>query len=164
MDVKDFLTTYPNFDSSFENNIFHLKEFNNERLTYETTTTEDRWRHQKVMARFLSPHTPYTSLLMVHEVGTGKTCAAFAIAEANKGSMRKTIFLSPSQDLNRQHKRELVTKCFPDEYPEQRKRVMDSKNIYNSHLPYYTFTTPQTLGNIVKNVSSHEIQQQYSNT
>ena len=41
---------------------------------------------------------------------------------------------------------------------------MDSKNIYNSHLPYYTFTTPQTLGNIVKNVSSHEIQQQYSNT
>jgi len=164
MDVKDFLTTYPNFDSSFENKIFHLKEFSNERLTYETNTTEDRWRHQKVMARFLSPHTPYTSLLLVHEVGTGKTCAAFAIAEANKGSMRKTIFLSPSQDLNRQHKRELVTKCFPGEYPEQRKRVLDSKNIYNSHLPYYTFTTPQTLGNIVKNVSSEEIQKQYSNT
>lgn len=164
MDVKDFLTTYPNFDSSFENKIFHLKEFNKERLTYETNTTEDRWRHQKVMARFLSPHTPYTSLLLVHEVGTGKTCAAFAIAEANKGSMRKTIFLSPSQDLNRQHKRELVTKCFPGEYPEQRKRVLDSKNIYNSHLPYYTFTTPQTLGNIVKNVSSEEIQKKYSNT
>ena len=164
MDVKDFLTTYPNFDSSFENKIFHLKEFNKERLTYETNTTEDRWRHQKVMARFLSPHTPYTSLLLVHEVGTGKTCAAFAIAEANKGSMRKTIFLSPSQDLNRQHKRELVTKCFPGEYPDQRKRVLDSKNIYNSHLPYYTFTTPQTLGNIVKNVSSEEIQKQYSNT
>jgi superfamily II DNA or RNA helicase len=179
MDVKDFLTTYPtlhiythrqrplhypNFDSSFENKIFHLKEFNKERLTYETNTTEDRWRHQKVMARFLSPHTPYTSLLLVHEVGTGKTCAAFAIAEANKGSMRKTIFLSPSQDLNRQHKRELVTKCFPGEYPAQRARVLDSKNIYNSHLPYYTFTTPQTLGNIVKNVSSEEIQKQYSNT
>ena len=47
MDVKDFLTTYPNFDSSFENNIFHLKEFNKERLTYETTTTEDRWRTSK---------------------------------------------------------------------------------------------------------------------
>ena len=165
MEVKDFLTTYPSYDSDFENKIFHLKEFYDEKL--DPKTIEDKkglWKHQKVMSRFLSPNTPYKSLLLVHEVGTGKTCAAFAIAEANKETMRKTIFLSPSQDLNRQQKNVLVERCFPEEYPMQKLSVSSGKNLRKSQLPYYTFTTPQSLGNMVKNISEEQIQKQYSNT
>ncbi len=36
---------------------------------------------QRLVARFLHPHTPYRSLLLDHGVGVGKTCSAITIAE-----------------------------------------------------------------------------------
>ena len=109
MEVKDFMITYPNYGPGFEGEIFRLKEFNKEKLTRDAVTPDKGlFKHQKVLARFLSEYTPYNSLLVIHQVGTGKTCAAFAIAEANRNVMKKTIFLSPSQDLNKQQRKELM--------------------------------------------------------
>ena len=88
----------------------------------------------------------------MHEVGTGKTCAAFAIAEVNKQLMKKTIFLSPSQDLNKQQKLVLINKCFPKKY----------NNIKD--LSYYNFTTPQTLAHRVQNMSNKQIRNEFDNT
>ena len=94
MEVKDFMTTYPNYGPDFEGEIFRLKEFNKEKLPPDAgKPTKGLFKHQKVLARFLSEYTPYNSLLVIHQVGTGKTCAAFAIAEANEKIMKKTIFL-----------------------------------------------------------------------
>ena len=33
-------------------------------------------KHQILIARFLSPYTPYDRLLLFHDPGTGKTCTA----------------------------------------------------------------------------------------
>ena len=165
MEVKDFLTTYPNYGPQFENDIFHLKEFNIEKLDPAAVNPiSGLWKHQKVLARFMSADTPYNSLLVIHQVGTGKTCAAFAIAEANKKILKKTIFLSPSQDLNRQQRKELIEQCFPKEYEELRRRLKDGKRINYNRLPYYKFSTPQTLGNIVSRMSDEAIRRTYSNT
>lgn len=46
-------------------------------------------QHQIFVRNFLSPQTPYNSLLAFHEVGTGKTCAAVTIAEAYKEIISK---------------------------------------------------------------------------
>lgn len=39
---------------------------------------------QKLLRNFISPYTPYKSLLIYHEMGVGKTCSAITIAEALK--------------------------------------------------------------------------------
>ena len=165
MEVKDFMITYPNYGPDFEGEIFRLKEFNKEKLTRDAVTPDKGlFKHQKVLARFLSEYTPYNSLLVIHQVGTGKTCAAFAIAEANRNVMKKTIFLSPSQDLNKQQRKELIEKCFPDKYKALAERLRAGGRVGNSQLPYYNFTTPQTLGNSVARMSESAIREEYSNT
>ncbi len=165
MEVKDFMITYPNYGPGFEGEIFRLKEFNKEKLTPDAVAPEKGlFKHQKVLARFLSEHTPYNSLLVIHQVGTGKTCAAFAIAEANRNVMKKTIFLSPSQDLNKQQRKELIEKCFPDKYKALAERLKAGGRVGSSQLPYYKFTTPQTLGNSISRMSEAAIRETYSNT
>ena len=37
--------------------------------------------HQQFVRNFMSTETPYNSLLLFHELGTGKTCSAIGIAE-----------------------------------------------------------------------------------
>jgi hypothetical protein len=37
--------------------------------------------HQQFVRNFLSPHTPFTSLLLFHGLGSGKTCAAAGVCE-----------------------------------------------------------------------------------
>ena len=165
MEVKDFMITYPEYGPGFEGEIFRLKEFNKEKLTPNAVNpTKGLFKHQKVLARFLSEYTPYNSLLVIHQVGTGKTCAAFAIAEANKNVMKKTIFLSPSQDLNKQQRKELIEKCFPEKYKALANRLRGGGRVGNSQLPYYKFTTPQTLGNMISRMSETAIKENYSNT
>ena len=41
----------------------------------------DLLKHQKLIARFFSSHTLYDELLMVHEMGTGKSCSAVGAVE-----------------------------------------------------------------------------------
>ena len=169
MEVKDFLSTYPITQNSrdFESKLFHLKEFYDEKLSKNPQPhTSGLLKHQKVLSRFLAPHTAYRNLLVVHEVGTGKTCAAFAIAEANKGVMKRTYFISPSKDLNTQQKIELVTRCFPAEYSDVSKAIRRRKagNIRNKDLPFYTFVTPQVLAKNIRRYSDSRVREIFSNS
>jgi superfamily II DNA or RNA helicase len=45
--------------------------------------------HQASLSNFINPNTPYRGLLMFHGTGTGKTCAAVAIAEKFKPMVEK---------------------------------------------------------------------------
>ena len=85
--VKDFFAFYPNMSNEkFTEDIYKLNEFYSERIddSEENITKGELFKHQKVISRFLSPQTNYDKLLLVHAVGTGKTCASFAIAEINR--------------------------------------------------------------------------------
>ena len=44
-------------------------------------------KHQKIVSRYLSSHTIYKGLLLVHAMGTGKTCAAIGVAEQIRNEM-----------------------------------------------------------------------------
>jgi hypothetical protein len=59
---------------------------------FETTAV------QRLVARFLSPMTPYRSLLLNHGVGVGKTCTAITVAEAFLEVMpnKKVYIIAPS--------------------------------------------------------------------
>ena len=75
---------------------------------------------QSLISNFINPDTPYKGLLVFHGVGTGKTCAAFAIAENFKDMVRKyntKIYILLTGPLIReQWKNELVNVCAKDTY------------------------------------------------
>ena len=84
-DITDFLPNYKQInEDNFYQSIYKKKEFYDDRLN----KTEDKpdkkgglMNHQKIISKFLSSRTIYDKLLLFHDMGTGKTCSAVAVAE-----------------------------------------------------------------------------------
>jgi hypothetical protein len=86
MDILDFLPKYPNIDQTkysvlnpyedgFYEAIFHKKEFYELKLDRTEIFPKERGmltKYQKTIARYMSSHTPYDRLLLVHQMGLGK--------------------------------------------------------------------------------------------
>lgn len=74
---------------------------------------------QVFVSNYLNPNTPYTGMLVFHGTGTGKTCAAIAIAENFKEQVRrygtKIHILVSGPMIKEQWKHELIT-CTKDTY------------------------------------------------
>eukprot|EP00873_Tetraselmis_striata_P043915 jgi/Tetstr1/464179/TSEL_008984.t1 len=51
---------------------------------------------QQFVSTYMSPLTPYKSILLFHGTGVGKTCAAVQAAELQGGSTRRTLVLVPA--------------------------------------------------------------------
>ena len=68
--------------------------------------------HQKVMANYLNPATPYNGLIAIHGTGTGKTCGAIFVAEQFKEQIEKyhtkIYVIVPGPRVKEQWKQELV--------------------------------------------------------
>ena len=62
-----------------------------------TENDENVLKHQKIVARFLSPYTPYDRLLLFHEPGTGKTCTATNVYEYFRNEMEAEKFIGGIQ-------------------------------------------------------------------
>jgi hypothetical protein len=155
MDVVNFIPDYPEIGPNIANELYHKQEFYENRLAAEPVSLKgDLFPQQKVVGRFLSGQTPYTGLLVMHETGTGKTCAAFAAAEANRKYGKKVVFLAPNTGILNQQKKELIETCFPETYKsisgKQRQRLVG-----------YSFETVGTFANSLSKKSSREIKSQY---
>lgn len=53
--------------------------------------------HQLFLKNYMSPKTPYNSILIFHGVGVGKTCSGVSIAENFKDLLEKAIVLAPEK-------------------------------------------------------------------
>jgi hypothetical protein len=69
---------------------------------------------QVFLSNYISPETPYKSLLIYHRIGAGKTCSAIQIAEKWKHE-RKIIFVLPAS-LKGNFKNELRGLCGGNNY------------------------------------------------
>jgi hypothetical protein len=74
--VKNLYESFENNKDSSLSDDYKKKDF--ESATYILKPI------QKLLRNFISPYTPYRSLLIYHEMGVGKTCTAITIAEALK--------------------------------------------------------------------------------
>lgn len=102
---------YPELnDPNFNNEIYVKKEFYRNKappLKLESDSKISklgfvRSNQQKFVKNFISPSTPYNGLLLYHEVGVGKTCAAVGIAEGFRDYIsqnNKILVLTPSETL-----------------------------------------------------------------
>lgn len=95
-------------------------------------------RHQRLLARYISPHTPWRDLLVVHEMGTGKTATSIAIAQnfltLPQSPFTKVVVLAPSTRILINYQNEL--------------RKLGLAGL-GRHFSYFTFITfANTLGRL----------------
>jgi len=189
MDISDFLPKYPNinkfdqdilnpYDDNFYQSIYHKKEFYDERLekTEEFPTEKgDQLKHQKLIARFLSSNTIYDELLLVHEMGTGKTCSVIAAIEQIKNDPNSTIdgayIFAKGTNLLNNFVKELRDKCTTGQYipaefkTEQEKHIRTRKlyeDFYSIHIGSGK-TTFQRFSTFIKNSSDKLLINNFSN-
>lgn len=183
-DITDFLPKYPNIVQNFHNvlnpyesknfyeNIYYKKEFYDERLD----KTEDfpkelggLLKHQKIIARFLSSHTIYDQLLLVHSMGTGKACASIGAIEQIKydGGFKGALYLAKGDALLNNFMNELIFKCTDGRYiPENYNKLTKLEQIQRkkkSVKEYYNFNTFETFAKYIKNSSIDKIRKDYNN-
>ena len=183
-DIYDFLPKYPNinndsneifnpYDDNFYQNIFRKKEFYDEKLDKTEDFPEEvggLLKHQKIIARFFSSRTDYNQLLLVHEMGTGKSCSAIgAIEEIKKsGGFRKALYLAKGEALINNFINELIFKCTDGRYiPENYDSLTKLEQAHRKKKmvrDYYNFNTFETFAKYIKNTRDIDLRKDYNNT
>ena len=118
LEVTQFIPEYPSRDDPrFSYLLSKKREF--QRLKLGRAAAPRRpgrpalLKHQIFLQRFLSEHTPYDRVLVYHETGVGKTCAALAVQEGMKhrAVQRPALILVKNEALARVFQGELARHC-----------------------------------------------------
>ena len=128
MKIEDFIPFYPyTGDDNLSGSIGDMKQFQEKRLEPNESIPEIRgslMNHQHIVSRLLSSTTPYNELLLVHEMGTGKTCSAISVVEQHirennyqiTDKFRSAYIFTKNQQLLDNFKMELINKCTSGKY------------------------------------------------
>ena len=90
-----------------DGNVKQLDQLMNDKCSKGVKTSDT----QKLLKNFMSPYTPYRSLLVYHGVGVGKTCASIMIAENYKNILEaknKKIFIILPPSIQENYKRQII--------------------------------------------------------
>jgi len=157
--LKDFFVYYPPLNSSqFETKIAAKEEFRN------MDGAGPYFPYQVVVSRFLNANTPYTGLLVAHEMGTGKTCTAVLAIENMRAKFRGALILAPNDKLLANFQHELIFKCTDGRYipanfdsltPGERTRRI------NTSTAFYKFDTFEKFAQQLSRQSDSDIRTQY---
>lgn len=182
--ITDFLPKYPNiynseydilnpYEGKFENVLFHKKEFYENRLdVYETFPSEkgSLTKYQKTISRFFSSYTPYNGLLLVHSMGTGKTCSAIGAIEQIKNesnSFTGAVIFGKGDKILDNFITELVEKCTAGQYKDQRYNNLDSSGKLRVSrkkiASFYSLNTFTKFAKSIKDSSDFELIKEFSN-
>lgn len=184
MNIEDFLPKYPNinqskynvlnaYDDNFNSNIYHKKEFYDNRLERIEKFPSERGillKHQTTIARYLSSHTLYDKLLLVHSMGSGKTCSAIGAIEQirmEKSTINGAIVVAKGQALLDNFAHELAFKCTAGQYiPDNYKKLTEGQKIHRlrkKREDFYTFKTMQKFSKEIKEKKDKQLLKEYSN-
>ncbi len=142
LDDKDY--GYPKYsDENFQSQIYRKREFYYykipERPNLENYKEIEDFRrkicvpsgqlleHQALLSNFINPDTPYKGLLVFHGTGTGKTCAAIAVAEKFKQQVKRygtQIYILVPGPLLKESWREHFIKCTGDTYLRENENLI----------------------------------------
>jgi hypothetical protein len=168
LSVDDFIPWYPQTSEStdiFNTQIARKREFNELALARTEGMPERRGEllaHQRLLARFMSSHTPYAGIIVFHEMGTGKSCTAVAIMEEILNDQTNGIdagmYITRGKSLLDNFKHEIVYKCTDGRYDNA-----DSDDDDAIHMPSrYTGHTFRRFANRLNRMSDDMIASTYS--
>lgn len=179
IEIEDFMGKYPFIESNnvsenenFNYDIFRLKEFYDEKLEKTEIIPEQKgqfMKHQRIIYKFLSSYTPYNSLLLYHEMGTGKTAASIGVVEniRNTSEMYKgAVVLAKGKGLLRNYKHELLqstgSRYIPDNFNSL--TTLQKTHRLNKMIgEFYQLSTYETFSKQIKKMSRSQIVKNYSN-
>ena len=126
--VSDFLPFYNAIeDDSFNNGIKSKQEFIEPRIKETENIPIEKgelFAHQVLISRLMSSYTPYDGILLMHEMGTGKTCTASAIIQqirSENNGIDKFIYVAKNNSLLDNFDDEFRGKCTIDDYTSVKK-------------------------------------------
>ena len=150
------MSKYPNLtDSEYYSkitNIYKDYKISNKKPKFEDICFPKNYNlqlPQVFVSKYINPNTPYTRLLIYHQIGAGKTCAAIQIAEAWK-NIKKIIIVLPASLIGN-FRAELRTLCGKNHYLNDKDR--NKLKILNPHDMEYK--------NIIK-ISDSKINEVYN--
>ena len=171
--LKDFMNPYNNLES-FNQRIYNKNEFYSLRLqeTENIPKEGELFNHQKIIARFLSGHTIYDALLLIHEMGTGKSCAAFGAIEEIRNSYpgyKGAVVLTKGERIGTNLMKELAYVCTKNKYnPDETGDTQLTENMRKRRLKsltsvYYSFNTFEIFAKKLARKSDDDIVNEFSN-
>lgn len=198
--IQDFLPKYPNifpfskvilnpYSQDFYESIYRKKEFYEKRLAPvepKPDSVGSPLRHQEIISRFLSSNTLYDTLLLFHEMGTGKTGVSVAVAELLKtqllpdssdiasiarpvgAGIARTLVLMRGKSLIDNYIQELVftnTKgqYIPNDYDKFVSKEVKYRRVKKKVAEFYDFDTFEVFAKDINKKSDQEIIRDYSN-
>jgi hypothetical protein len=169
-DITNFLLKYPNIDN-FDENIFNpyeedfyeviykKKEFYENRLEkFEQIPKKigSLMKHQKLIARFFSSNTLYDELLLLHEMGTGKSCSAVGAIEQirEEGTFRGALYLAKGDSLINNFVNELIFKCTDGRYiPNRYEEITELEKVHRKKKSIKDYYQSNTFATFAKEIS-----------
>ena len=185
--IVDFLPKYPNihnfddsdldflnpYNDSLETSIFLKKEFNDNKLGKDETFPTQKGEllnAQKTIARYISYKTPYDKILLLWEMGVGKTCASVGAIEQirkDNGTFTGAIILAKNDQVLENYKTQLVENCTSGEYiPPNFDSLNDNVKIRRINKlvkEYYEFFTYYDMAKMIQNTQDDYITNSFSN-
>lgn len=194
LSLKDFLPSYPSvepdlppdldpYEENFYEALLNKKEFFDlelERGEKRPLVQGDLYKHQQIVTRFLSSHTPYNSLMLFAYMGTGKTCSAFGtteliraqdadrVARGEKPIFRGVTVLARGKGLINNLMLELIFKCsaegkyLPEDF-ETLTSLEKVRRIKKQLGVFYQFSTFYNFAKDVSKLNNEDIKRRYSN-
>ena len=170
LDITNFLIKYPNiyqfdkdilnpYEEDFYESVYKKKEFYDIRLEEVEKVPDEAgslMNHQKLISRFFSSNTLYDELLLLHEMGSGKTCTAIGAVEQirKEEKFQGALYLAKGDALVNNFINELVFKCTDGRYiPEGYKDLTDLQKVHRTRKAiedYYRTNTFETFANKIK--------------
>lgn len=177
MDIKDFLPKYPDIEKSeynvlnpykenFYEGIFKKKEFYENRLDRSEKLPKERGvllRHQNTIARYMSSHTPYEGVLLVHAMGTGKCVAPGTKITTDKGTISiESLWKSYSSNFVEDNEGEWATPTkllFVDSYDEKNRKMVKRpiKRFYRQSISEKIRTVVLEDGKSITMTNAHRV-------
>ena len=105
IEVSNLIPIYPDINSErFYYDLYRKKELYENKLENDEKVPKagsgELMSHQKIISRFLSSYTTYDSLLLYHDMGTGKSCSAFSVTERIRKEQWKEASLEEQMEEN----------------------------------------------------------------
>jgi hypothetical protein len=124
-DMSNFIPFYPSINSSnFNRSIYRKAEFRIPAVPLIEdfpSNPGDLMTHQTIISRMMSSYTPYDGVLLMHEMGTGKTCSAIAILElirSEDNEFNRYIYVCSSDAMRSNFKTEFKGVCTKGDYED----------------------------------------------
>ena len=187
MNILDFLPSYPNidvddnkllnpYDGSFNDVLFRKKEFYENKLKKIEKIPNEKgvlMSNQKIISRYMSSNTLYNGILIVHEMGSGKTCTSIGVIEQIKQenvSIDGAVIFASGDKMLDNFKMEIALKCTPGQYRPsdydnltQREIITRINKLVSNFYDIKDNTFTKFSQNVIGKLSDEEIINRYSN-